>query len=156
VDLTGFPTSFRTGKELNGQELRDAGIKCKRDVDKDGARNTTVEYPNGIKVTVSEGHTENGPHGTRVEIGSSALIEFSPPNKIKPNGDVIDASGREIARQNPDGSVTVDTGKGFYTQYPDGIRKEAAIRSRDGKTFSVIDVDTPLGDLRPSDMSQRQ
>ncbi len=84
-------------------------------------------------------------------------IDILYPNHARLNGDVVDPKGRTIAKHNDDGSYTVDTGKGFFTQRSDGtIRKETAIRSRDSKSFTVIDTESPLGDLRPSDMTKHK
>ncbi|HEY9867794.1 MAG TPA: hypothetical protein V6D08_01185 [Candidatus Obscuribacterales bacterium] len=152
LDLLAMSSDFRTGTEVGAKDLRDAGISCKRDVDSDGRESTTAEYPNGVKVTVTEGTTITREDGRKIEIGPSSMVELPPGAKEQPKGSgiYVDRAGKQLAKVNEDGSVTVDTGEGFFTQYPDGITKETAIRSRDGKTWTVIDTKTPLGGMKPS------
>lgn len=152
LDLLAMANGFRTGDEVGASELRKAGIKCKRDVDADGRESTKAEYPNGVKVTVTEGTTITRKNGVKVEIEPTSLVEVPKGSREHPKGSgvFVDGNGKQIAKVNDDGSVTVDTGKGIYTQYHDGITKETAIRSRDGKSWTVIDTKTPLGGLKPS------
>jgi hypothetical protein len=147
-----FSSERHTGKELNKQEQKQEGLKAHTDVDKtDGSKTTTVEYPNGVTVSTSDKVIHKKEHD--VTISGMNNVEVNAPNKMDKDGNITDAKGRQIVKSNQDGSITVDTGKGFYTQYPNGeIRKETALRTPDGK-FEVIDVDTPLGNLRPSDMT---
>ena len=72
----------------------------------------------------------------------TVMISAKPPAHQDKDGNIVDKNGRILAKQNRDGSVTVDGGNGnYYTQYYDGsIRKDKAQRSPDGKTFDVIDT----------------
>jgi hypothetical protein len=104
----------------------------------------------------SSGETHSQKGNMKIDT-SMVVVDAQPPNHQNKKGEVIDPKGRVIARPNEDGSVTVDSGNGFYTQYPDGaIKRESALRSRDGKTFEVLDTNTPLGNMRPSDMTHHQ
>ena len=154
-DMGLFQDAITAANHLDKKQLQDAGIKSHTDIE-DGAKTVKAEYPNGVRVTTSGEHKVHTDSGRDVTITNGSMIEIQPPNKIKPNGEVVDANGRTIAKQNDDGSVTVDTGKGFYTQDSDGIRKVTALRSRDGKSFEVIDTETPLGDLKPNDLSKQK
>ncbi len=143
---------FKAGPEAKPAELKDAGIKVEHG--KDGS--TKVDYPSGIKVeSTGVSHSEKGKN---IKIETSGLIvEAVPPNHQNKKGEIIDEKGRVIAKPNEDGSITVDSGKGFFTQNPDGtIVRESAIRSRDGKTFEVLDTSSPLGNLRPSAMTHHK
>ena len=137
----------RTGTPATAEEIKDSGVKVHHG--KDGS--TSSEYPTGVKIESSPpSHSAK----SNIELGPTVTVESEPPNLLNKKGEVIDPKGRVIARTNEDGSVTVDSGEGFFTHYPDGtIRREAALRSRDGKTFEVLDTNTPLGNLRPSDMT---
>jgi len=141
----------KTGTVASAKELKDSGIKTQTVPDGTGeGTKTSTEFPNGVKITSAESTSHHGKIETTTNI---QVIEASPPNHKNKAGEVIDEKGRVIAKPNEDGSITVDSGKGFYTHYPNGeIRRESAIRSRDGKTFDVIDTNTPLGNLRPGDM----
>jgi hypothetical protein len=136
----------RTGTEAKPQELKDSGVRVQHG--KDGS--VKSEYPSGVVV-------ESIPpvHSTKDHVTLGPTIGLSPekPNHMNSKGDVVDPKGRVIAHMNDDGSVTVDSGKGFYTHHPDGtIDRESAIRSRDGKTFKVLDTNNPLGGMSPSDL----
>jgi hypothetical protein len=114
------------------------------------AMNFTCDYPTGVKVETSP--PPKNQHGN-VIIEGSIMVQAEPPNHMTKNGEVVDPKGKVLAKMNDDGSVTVDSGKGFYTHRPDGsVERESVIRSRDGKTFEVIDTKTPLGNLRPGDV----
>jgi hypothetical protein len=92
--------------------------------------------------------------GHQLKFKNNMVVGIKYPNHAKLNGDIVDKSDRVVAKHNPGGSYTVDTGKGFFTQRADGsIRKETAIRSPDSKSFTVIDTESTLGDLRPTDMT---
>ena len=140
----------RTGSPASKNELKDSGVKLSHN--KDGG--TTGEYPSGVRVDTTPGARDEKHH---VTIGPGSMLQAEKPNHMTKDGEVVDPKGRVLAKMNDDGSVTVDSGKGFYTHYPDGeVRRESAIRSRDGKTFEVIDTNTPLGNLRPSDMTKHR
>ncbi|RTL40110.1 MAG: hypothetical protein EKK48_16795 [Candidatus Melainabacteria bacterium] len=158
VEIADSSSQERTGKVASNRDLQDAGVVRKHSVEKDGAQTTTVDYGNGVIISTTDG-------GKPVDIGNCMRITFKnnmavhilPPNVGKLNGNVEDPSGRIIAKHNADGSYTVDTGKGFFTQHTDGsIRKETAIRTdkphekRKFHDFDVLDTETPLGNLRPS------
>jgi hypothetical protein len=131
----------RTGTPATREEIKDSGVKAHHG--NDGS--TTSEYPTGVKI-----ESPPPPHSDK----SKLKLESEPPNHRNKKGEVIDPKGRVLARTNEDGSVTVDSGNGFFTHYPDGtVRRESALRSHDGKTFEVLDTNTPLGNLRPSDMT---
>jgi hypothetical protein len=153
MNIMEMSSEIRTGTEASAKETHDAGIKVEHG--KDGS--TKVEYPTGIKIeSTGVSHSENAKGNIKVET-SGTVIEVMPPNHQNKKGEVFDEKGRIIAKPNEDGSYTVDSGKGFFTQYPDGtIVRESAIRSRDGKTFEVIDTNSPLGNLRPSDMTHHK
>ncbi|CAN5143785.1 hypothetical protein BH10CYA1_BH10CYA1_38190 [soil metagenome] len=149
---------YRTGKLAGSRELADAGIKCKHSIENDGAQTTTADYGNGVVISTTEGGkpTDLG-NGHKLTFKNNVAIEIQRPNHARLNGDVVDPKGRMIAKHNQDGSYTVDTDKGFFTQRGDGtIRKETAIRSRNGKDFEVLDTETPLGNLKPSDMTNHR
>ena len=144
-------------EDLTTKQLKEAGVKATRTLENDGTHTVTTERKDGVKVHVGEGKDVAAPSGATVHIDGTVLIE--PNGKIHPkdkNGDVwVDSKGREVLKKNDDGSVTIDTGDGgFIRQDSQGVKKVAAIRSRDGKTFEEIDTDTPLGGLRPSDLSR--
>jgi hypothetical protein len=143
IGFMEMSSEVRTGTPAAATEFKDSGVKVQHG--KDGS--TTGEYPSGVKIESSKSDKSN--------IELHPMIETEPPNHLNEHGEVIDPRGRVIARRNDNGSVTVDSGNGFYTQYADGtINRESAIRSRDGKNFAVIDTNTPLGGLRPSDMTK--
>lgn len=147
VSFMEMSNDVRSGIPATGTEIKDLGIKVHR-----GQGGSTVsEYPNGVKIeTLPAADSQTG----SIRLGPTIGLSAQKPNHLDKYGEVVDPKGRVIARMNDDGSVTVDSGKGFFTQYPDGtINRETAIRSRDGKTFAVIDTNTPLGDLRPDDMN---
>jgi len=154
---------FRTGTELSGKQLAREGIKFQ-------TRNgdTTVDFPNGVEITARKVETstitktnDDGTH-TTFEVQSGGIdVDLSKvqpqPLREKPpagSGTIIDGKGNEIIKRNEDGSYTVaNSATDFYTVYPDGsVNKETAIRSRDGKSWEVIDTNTPLGGLRPGDV----
>jgi hypothetical protein len=152
ISFMEMSTDVQTGSPATASDIRDAGVKIQHG--KDGK--TTGEYPSGVKIESSGiSHSEKGPN---IQIETSMnVVEAAPPNHLNKHGDVIDPKGRTIAKANEDGSVTVDSGKGFFKQHADGsITKESAIRSRDGKTFEVLDTNNPLGDMRPSDMTDHK
>ncbi len=158
IDLIEMSSEYRTGKVAASRDLSDAGVKTKLSAEKDGAQTTSTDYGNGVIISSTEGGkpTDLG-NGHKLTFKNNMAVEVHYPNHAKLNGDVVDPKGKLIAKHNEDGSYTVDTGKGFFTQYADGtIRKETAIRSRDSKSFTVIDTETPLGDLRPSDMTHHK
>lgn len=116
---------------------------------------TKIDYPDGITVE-SKTKTYTDSEGRKQEKHFNE-VNASKPNTKKKNGDVVDPNGRIIAKVNDDGSVTVDSGKGFYTQDVDGtLHKETALRTRKGKDFEVLDTSTPLGNLRPGDMTKQK
>lgn len=145
-------------EELTTKQMKDAGVKATRKLEDDETHTVTVETKNGVKVSVGEGHDVTAPSGRKVHIEGTTVIE--PNGQLHPkdkSGDVwVDKNGKEMIHRNKDGSVTIDSGDGgFYRADSNGVKKISAIRSRDGKTFEEIDTDTPLGGLRPSDMSKR-
>jgi hypothetical protein len=144
-------------EDITTKQLKEAGVKATRNLESDGTHTTVTERKDGVKVHVGEGHDVMGKNGNKVHIDGTVLIE--PNGKIRPKdktGDVwVDDKGREVLKKNEDGSVTIDTGDGgFIRQDGQGVKKVSAIRSRDGKTFEEIDTDSPLGGLRPSDLSK--
>lgn len=162
IEIADSSNDYRTGKIASNTDLHEAGAVRKQSVEKDGAHTTTVDYGNGVTISTTEG-------GKPIDLGScqrlvfknNVAVHIAPPNVGKLNGNVEDPSGRIIAKHNPDGSYTVDTGKGFFTQHADGsIRKETAIRTdkphekRKFHDFEVLDTETPLGNLRPDDLSK--
>ena len=86
-------------------------------------------------------------------------VEIHGKNVGKLNGNVEDEHGRIIAKHNPDGSYTIDVDGKFFTQRADGtVRKETAIRvpkpgEKKFHDFEVLDVENPLGNMKPSDMT---
>ncbi len=164
IEIAETASEYRTGKPASRTDLDVAGVKCKRTIESDGAQTVTADYGNGVKISTTEGgkpiETANG---HKVKFENNVVIEISGKNHLKLNGNVEDSTGRIIAKHNPDGSYTVDTGEGgFYTQRADGtIRKETAIRTRKphekvAHDFEVLDTETPLGNLRPSDMTNHK
>jgi hypothetical protein len=160
VEILHTESGTRTGKPATRADLTEAGAKRTYTVDKDGAQTTTVDYGNGVTISSSDGHKP-------IDLGNCHKITFShnmdiqvkSPNHLKLNGNVEDREGRIIAKRNKDGSYTVDTGEGFFTQRSDGtVRKETAIRTRKPHEkhfhdFDVIDTETPLGSLKPDDLT---
>lgn len=151
-DLLNGTSQFRRGNEMSSPELAKESIKSKHRVDRNGIDSTLAEYPNGLQVLVVEGEKRVKADGTRIELDPTTVIQFSKPNRAHPRGSgiLVDGNGRQIAKQNDDGSVTVATDEGFFTQTPYGITRVTAIRSRDGKSWTVLNTDDPLGDLRPT------
>lgn len=148
VSFSEMSNEIRTGSPATAAEMKNSGVKVQHG--KDGS--TTGEYPTGVKV---ESTPASQSEKSNVTLEPTIRLENVPPNRLTKKGEVVDPKGKVLAKMNDDGSVTVDSGKGFYTQYPDGsIHRESAIRSRDGKTFEVIDTNTPLGNLRPSDITR--
>jgi hypothetical protein len=150
VSFMEMSNDVRTGTPPTAAEIKDSGVKVHR-----GQGGSTVsEYPNGVKIeTLPAPASQTG----SVRFGPTIGLSTEKPNHLDKKGEVVDPKGRVIARMNDDGSVTVDSGNGFFTQYPDGtVNRESAIRSRDGKNFAVLDTNTPLGDLRPSDMTRHK
>jgi len=148
MDIFDFKSS---APEAKPAELKDSGVKVEHG--KDGS--TKVDYPSGVKVE-STGITHTDKGKIQVETGG-IVVEAVAPNHMNKKGEVIDPKGRIIAKPNEDGGITVDSGKGFYTQDADGtIHRESAIRSRDGKDFEVLDTSSPLGNLRPGDVVKQK
>jgi len=150
-DLFATPGDFPRGNTMGEKELRKAGISCKHSVDVDGRESTTAVYPNGVKVKVFQGATLQGKNRALIVIKPTSVIDIPGSSREHPKGSGIrvDSKGRQIAKVNKDGSVTVDAGDEIYTQSHDGIARETAIRGRDRKSWMVIDTDTPLGEQRP-------
>ena len=152
LDLFSAP-ELRTGRQMSPKELENEGIKSRESRSDDGTKETKVDFPNGVRVTVSEGKTVVR-NGREVEIGPGSMVEVSGADgQIRESspgsGVLVDKSGKQIAKHNEDGSVTVDSGDGVYTTHPDGtIRKEVILRSRDGKSWEILDANAPLGKLR--------
>jgi hypothetical protein len=125
----------RTGDAQNGKQLKDAGVNVKHSSDNNNTYTVTSEFPSGVVVKTVD-------HVTPKEESAWVSIDAKAPAHKDKDGNVVDKQGRILAKQNGDGSVTVDGGNGnYYTQYPDGsIRKDKATRSPDGKTFDVVDT----------------
>lgn len=142
---------FKTGPEAKPTELKDSGVKVEHD--KEG--NTKVDYPSGVHVE-SGGTHHSEKNGHKIET-DTMIVVAEPPNHQTKDGKILDPKNRVIAQENEDGSWTIDSGKGFYTQHADGtIERTSAIRSRDGKTFEVLDTENPLGNLKPGDMTKHK
>lgn len=142
------------GRQATREDLKESGVKAEQHTAKDGTVTTKVDFPNGVKVEKSETpphKVEGKPH---ITVESSITVIDGAQEKPAGSGKYVDATGKQVAQVNEDGSVTVDGGKGkFFTVEADGtVTKASAIRSRDGKTFEVLDTDTPLGNLRPGDV----
>ncbi|HNB23097.1 MAG TPA: hypothetical protein PKZ32_11780 [Candidatus Melainabacteria bacterium] len=139
-------------KDITSKEMKDSGISATIDVDGD-SKTTHGRYPGGIDVQVSNGRKLKADDGTEITITSANMVSVNRPiHETKPGSGVfVDEKGRAVAKVNEDGTVTVDTGKGFYTQGPDGIKRVTALRSRNGKDFEVLNTDDPLGGMAPPD-----
>jgi hypothetical protein len=143
------------GTDITTKEMKDSGVSAAQE--KDGETKTTnARYPGGVEVSTSNGKTLKDPDGYEIKISNMTMVQVKPPlHETKPGSGVyVDEKGRAMVKVNGDGTVTVDTGKGFYTQGPDGVKKVSALRSRNGKDFEVLNTDDPLGNLRPPDMSK--
>ncbi|PZM78058.1 MAG: hypothetical protein DKT66_27700 [Candidatus Melainabacteria bacterium] len=139
-------------KDITSKEMKESGISANIQVD--GATKTTnAKYPGGIDVSVSNGRKITADDGTELTITNMNMVSVRKPiHETKPGSGVfVDEKGRAVAKVNDDGTVTVDTGKGFYTQGPDGIKRVSALRSRNGKDFEVLNTDDPLGGMAPPD-----
>lgn len=139
-------------KDITSKEMKESGIKAEIEVD--GERKTTkAKYPGGIDVQVSNGGKIKTDDGREITITKSNIVSVKPPihETKEGSGVFVDEKGRAIMKVNEDGTVTVDTGKGFYTQGPDGIKKITALRTRNGKDFEVLNTDDPLGGMAPPD-----
>lgn len=160
IEIAETQSEFRTGKPATRADFDDAGVKCKRSVEKDGAQTVTVDYGNGVTISSTEGGKPTLlPDGHKVVFKNNMTVEINGKNVGKLNGNVEDEHGRILAKHNPDGSYTVDVDGKFFTQRADGtIRKETAIRvpkpgEKKFHDFEVLDVENPLGNMRPSDMT---
>jgi hypothetical protein len=159
VEILHSETAYRTGKPATRADLTETGVTRTYTVNKDGSQTTTVDYGNGVKISSSDRQLSGDPNQCHTATRHDLEVKVSAPNHRKLNGNVEDKEGRIIAKRNEDGSYTVDTGKGFFTQRSDGtVRKETAIRTRKPHEkhfhdFDVIDTETPLGNLKPDDLS---
>ncbi len=145
--------------DIATKQMKESGVKATESLDDEGKKTVTTETKNGVRVTITEGYERTTASGNKVKIDDSVMIEPNGQIRAKDKeGKVwVDAKGREVVRKNDDGSVTIDTGDGgFIKQDSQGVKKISAIRSRDGKTFEEIDTDSPLGGLRPSDMTRKK
>ncbi len=135
-------------------ELKEAGIKCDHQGDAQNSI-TTAEFPNGVKVIHIESKQEPSESRPNVKVDAGiTVIEGAKEVAPTGSGKFVDATGKQVAQVNADGSVTVEGKDGqFYTVHEDGaISKQAAIRNRDG-SFRIIDDRNPLGeDQRPGDV----
>lgn len=139
-------------KDITSKEMKESGITANIEVE--GATKTTnARYPGGIDVSVSNGRTIKTDDGREIKITNANIVTVREPiRESKPGSGVfVDERGRAVSKVNDDGTVTVDTGKGFYTQGPDGIKKVTALRSRNGKDFEILNTDDPLGGMAPPD-----
>ncbi len=148
---------YPVGKNIATKEMKDAGVSARESVDDEGRKTTSSEIKSGVKVSITEGKDTTTPSGNKVHIDDTVMIE--PNGKIhetaKGSGHWVDDKGKEMVRQNKDGSVIIDTGDGgFYKQDSHGMKKISAIRSRDGKTFDVLDTDNPVSEDMRKDMDQ--
>lgn len=139
-------------KDITSKEMKDSGISATIQVDGD-SKTTHGKYPGGIDVQVSNGRKIKTDDGPEITITNANMVSVRKPiHETKPGSGVfVDEKGRAVAKVNDDGTVTVDTGKGFYTQGPDGIKRVTALRSRNGKDFEVLNTDDPLGGMAPPD-----
>jgi len=139
-------------KDITTKEMKDSGISATIQVDGD-SKTTHGRYPGGIDVQVSNGRRIKTDDGPEITITNANMVSVRKPiHETKPGSGVfVDEKGRAVAKVNDDGTVTVDTGKGFYTQSPDGIKPVSALRSRNGKDFEVLNTDDPLGGMAPPD-----
>jgi hypothetical protein len=144
------------GTDITTKEMKDSGVSAAQEKDGD-SKTTNARYPGGVEVSVSNGKTLRDPDGYEIKISNMTMVQVKPPlHETKPGSGVyVDEKGRAMVKVQ-DGTVTVDTGKGFYTQGPDGVKRVSAIRSRDGKDFEVLNTDDPLGNLRPPDMTKQR
>ncbi len=143
------------GTDITTKEMKDSGVSAAQEKDGD-TKTTNARYPGGVEVSTSNGKPLKDPDGYEIKISNMTMVQVKPPlHETKPGSGVyVDEKGRALVKVNGDGTVTVDTGKGFYTQGPDGVKKVSALRSRNGKDFEVLNTDDPLGNLRPPDMSK--
>jgi hypothetical protein len=120
----------------------DGEIRQRQEPDEKGGVRTTTEYPNGITV-VKVQQTIRGDDGrlTRVE---ELSIKGPEGFQESPKGTFVDKTGKPLARQNEDGTLTVfleDQGKHkMVTEFPNGVRTisgEPETIIRDGKPVQV-------------------
>lgn len=128
----------RTGESQSSKQLKDAGVTVKHGGDRTETSNTvtvTSEFPSGVVVKTVDHINLKG------DESASVMITAKAPAHQDKDGNIVDKNGKILAKQNGDGSVSVDGGNGnYYTQYPDGsIRKEKGHRNPDGKTFDIED-----------------
>ncbi len=143
------------GTDITTKEMKDSGVSAAQEKDGD-TKTTNARYPGGVEVSTSNGKTLKDPDGYEIKVSNVSMVQVKPPlHETKPGSGVyVDDKGRAMVKVNGDGTVTVDTGKGFYTQSPDGVKQVSALRSRNGKDFEVLNTDDPLGNLRPPDLSK--
>ncbi len=145
------------GTDITTKDMKDAGVSAAQEKDGD-TKTTNARYPGGIEVSVSNGKTITTPDGHEITISNSNLVQVKPPihESKEGSGVFVDKAGKVVAKVNDDGTVTVDTGDdgGFYKQTPEGVKKVAAIRSRDKKTWDEIDTDNPISNDMRKDMDQ--
>lgn len=160
-DGAGQQTQLKAPRPLKGtdittKEMSDSGVSAS--LEKDGETRTThARYPGGVEVSVSNGKTLVSPEGDKLKVSKVTMVQVKPPlHETKPGSGVyVDENGRAMVKVNrADGTVTVDTGKGYFTQGPDGVKSVMIIRTHKGKDFEVLNTDTPLGDLRPPELPQ--
>lgn len=127
------------GTDITTRDMKDSGVSAAQEKDGD-SKTTNARYPGGIEVSTSNGKTLVSPEGDTLKVSKVSMVQVKPPlHEAQEGGRVyIDGNGKAMVKVNRDGTVTVDTGKGFYTQSPDGVEKVHAIRSRDGKDFTVV------------------
>lgn len=114
----------------------DGEIRDRQEPDKNGGVRTTSEYPNGITVAKVQQRVRNDDGS--VTIHEERLLKGPEGFKESPKGTYVDKSGKPLAKENDDGTLTVfldDHGKQkTVTEFPNGIRSitgETIVR--DGK-----------------------
>ena len=141
------------GEEIKSDDLTNSHVKASKTVE-DGRNATTAEYPNGIGLKVKDGPKPETIGGRFHVVKSEAEISHRGDLHKKGNS-WVDAKGREIIKRNDDGSYTIDSGEGFFRQGPNGIEKVTVLRHRNG-SFSELNTKDPLGDLKPSDYTEKK
>lgn len=137
---------------MTAKDPESAGIRRKQSRTEDGSKETETEFPNGVKVGITESREVVKDRRT-VELGASSLIDLSgaegQPMRERARR-TVESLWIKMANKSAGAMMMallqsiLDTE--FTPAYPDGsVRKEAVMRSRDGKNWEVLDLSSLLG-----------
>lgn len=144
------------GTDITTDEMKNSGVSAAQEKDGD-TRTTNARYPGGVEVSVSNGKTLVSPEGDKLNVSNVTMVRVKPPlHETKPGSGVyVDEKGRAMVKVNrAEGTVTVDTGKGVFTQSSDGVKSVTIMRTKRGADFEILNIDDPLGGMRPPDLPE--